>query len=142
MDLAQISQRVSYTELVYQRVNKKLNIELSKPAIEALVQAVLSDATTTIERRGKNYYVSSVTRQVQLVVNAGNFRLITVNKLWKSEVLTNVWTLVSTSLFRWLFFKFQLLANPFFFPNRNDGEHDNTQHDRNVEDDKRIVPTM
>lgn len=79
--LAQIKDHVCYTELVYQRVNKKLVVDLSHAEIEALVIAVLNDVATGVERLGKNYYVTNQTRQVQLVINSFNYRLITVNRV-------------------------------------------------------------
>ncbi|WP_125573467.1 DUF3781 domain-containing protein [Levilactobacillus huananensis] len=77
--LARIKEYVCYTELVYQRVNKKLAVDLSKPEIEALVTAVLDDSATDVEKVGKNYYVTNSSRQVQLVINSFNYRLITAN---------------------------------------------------------------
>jgi len=68
-----------YTELVYRWVNKKLAANLSKAEVEALVIAILDDGTTDVEKLGKNYYVTNRTRQVQLVINSFNYRLITAN---------------------------------------------------------------
>lgn len=78
--LAQIKEHVCCTELVYQRVNKKLAVDLSKLEIEALVIAVLDDGATSVEKRGKNYYVTNQSQQVQLVINLFNYRLITMNR--------------------------------------------------------------
>ncbi|NLR31552.1 DUF3781 domain-containing protein [Levilactobacillus tujiorum] len=77
--LDQIKTQVCYTELVYQRVNKKLAVDLSQAEVEALVIAMLDDVTTSIEKLGKNYYVANSTRRVQLAINSFNYRLITVN---------------------------------------------------------------
>jgi len=41
----------------------------------------LDDSATSIEKRGKNYYVTNQPRQVQLVINSFNYRLITVNRV-------------------------------------------------------------
>ncbi|WP_203640372.1 DUF3781 domain-containing protein [Levilactobacillus andaensis] len=79
--LAQIIDHVCYTELVYQRVNKKLSVDLSQAEVEGLVVLVLDDSATSIEKRGKNYYVTNQPRQVQLVINSFNYRLITVNRV-------------------------------------------------------------
>ena len=81
--LDQIKEHVCYTELVYQRVNKKLAVELSKAEVEALVIAVLGDGATSVEKLGKNYYVTNPPRRVQLVINSLNYRLITVNRVAK-----------------------------------------------------------
>ncbi|WP_268888927.1 DUF3781 domain-containing protein, partial [Levilactobacillus hammesii] len=77
--LDQIKAHACYTELVYRRVNKKLAVNLTKAEVEALVIAVLDDGTTDVEKLGKNYYVTNRTRQVQLVINSFNYRLITAN---------------------------------------------------------------
>lgn len=77
--LDQIKAQACYTELVYRRVNKKLAVNLTKAEVEALVIAVLDDGTTDVEKLGKNYYVTNRTRQVQLVINSFNYRLITAN---------------------------------------------------------------
>lgn len=77
--LNQIKEHVCYTELVYQRVNKKLAVYLSKSEVEALVMAVLEDSATSVEKLGKNYYVTNLLQRGQLVINPLNYRLITVN---------------------------------------------------------------
>ncbi|WP_082153186.1 DUF3781 domain-containing protein [Levilactobacillus koreensis] len=58
-----------------------LAVDLSHAEIEALVIAVLNDVATGVERLGKNYYVTNQTRQVQLVINPFNYRLITANRV-------------------------------------------------------------
>lgn len=79
--LAQIKAHVCYTKLVYQRVNKKLAVNLTKAEVEALVIAVLDDVASSVEKLGKNYYVTNSTQRVQLVINSFNYRLITVNRV-------------------------------------------------------------
>lgn len=79
--LDQIKAHVCYTELVYQRVNKKLAVNLSKAEVETLIISVLDDVATSVEKLGKNYYVTNLPRQVQLVINSFNYRLITANRL-------------------------------------------------------------
>ena len=64
---------------MYQRVNEKLAVNLTKAEVEALVIALLDDDTTDVEKLRKNYYVTNWTRQVQLVINSFNYRLITAN---------------------------------------------------------------
>jgi len=58
-----------------------LAVDLSHAEIEALVIAVLNDVATSVEKLGKNYYVTNQTRQVQLVINSFNYRLITANRV-------------------------------------------------------------
>ncbi|MFC6260564.1 DUF3781 domain-containing protein [Levilactobacillus fujinensis] len=81
--LVKISENVCYTELVYQRVNKKLSVDWSHSETEAWVQAILRDPDSLVEQRGKNYYVANQRRKSQLTVNSHNYRLITVNRLSK-----------------------------------------------------------
>lgn len=79
--LSELQRTVCYTELVYQRVNKKLKTQLAQTEIEALVDRLLADVTSSVEKRGKNYYVTNQRTQIQLVLNSFNSRLITVNAL-------------------------------------------------------------
>lgn len=79
--LSELQRTVCYTELVYQRVNKKLKTQLTQSEIEALVDRLLADVTSSVEKRGKNYYVTNQRTQIQLVINSFNSRLITVNAL-------------------------------------------------------------
>jgi len=80
--LSELQRTVCYTELVYQRVNKKLKTQLTQTEIEALVDRLLADVTSSVEKRGKNYYITNQHAQIQLVINSFNSRLITVNALW------------------------------------------------------------
>lgn len=79
--LSELQRTVCYTELVYQRVNKKLKTQRPKSEIEALVDRLLADVTSSVEKRGKNYYITNQHAQIQLVINSFNSRLITVNAL-------------------------------------------------------------
>ncbi|GEO70586.1 DUF3781 domain-containing protein [Levilactobacillus acidifarinae] len=67
--LASIKNQVCYTNLVYERVNKKLKVDLALPEIKKLVQDILSDDQTTVEKRGKNYYVSGLNFSTRLTIN-------------------------------------------------------------------------
>ncbi len=70
---------VCYTPLVFNRVNKKLQVNLSNEEIKTLVEQIISNKTTTIVKNGKNYYLQN--NDIELVINSFNYRLITVNKL-------------------------------------------------------------
>lgn len=70
---------VCYTSLVFNRVNKKLQVNLSNEEIKTLVEQIISNKTTTIVKNGKNYYLQN--NDIELVINSFNYRLITVNKL-------------------------------------------------------------
>jgi hypothetical protein len=71
---------VCYTPLVFNRVNKKLQVNLSNEEIKTLVEPNHSvTKATTIVKNGKNYYLQN--NDIELVINSFNYRLITVNKL-------------------------------------------------------------
>lgn len=72
------SQKVCYTPLVFERVNKKLKIDFSIAEIKSMVQNIINDSTTEITKTGKNYYL--LNKQTELVINSYNYRLITVNR--------------------------------------------------------------
>lgn len=79
--LATIKDQVYYTYLVYQRINKKLKVNLSQAEIELLVQDVWSDNQTTVEKRRNNYYISYLAYSTRLTINSFNFRLITADHI-------------------------------------------------------------
>ncbi|AVW11326.1 DUF3781 domain-containing protein [Lactiplantibacillus paraplantarum] len=70
---------ICYTPRVFQRVNKKLAINLSEAEIKELVNRILVQPDE-VKRCGKNYYIRSCEAKVELTVNAGNYRLITASK--------------------------------------------------------------
>ncbi|MBL3530567.1 DUF3781 domain-containing protein [Companilactobacillus zhachilii] len=70
---------VCYTPLVFGRVNKKLQVNLSNVEIKTLVEQIIRNKTTTIVKNGKNYYLQN--NDIELVINSFNYRLITINKI-------------------------------------------------------------
>ncbi|KRK71931.1 hypothetical protein FD49_GL000032 [Latilactobacillus sakei subsp. sakei DSM 20017 = JCM 1157] len=66
--------------MVYERINKKLAARLTHQQIEALLIKTIETASQ-IERRGKNFYVVNSEQQIQVTVNANNYRVITVDRL-------------------------------------------------------------
>ncbi len=78
-----IIENICYTELVYERVNKKMRTQMSPSEIEAWIQNVLHQSDCVLEQRGKNFYVSCISENVILTVNSYNYRLITVNQITK-----------------------------------------------------------
>ncbi|MCP0887973.1 DUF3781 domain-containing protein [Ligilactobacillus sp. WILCCON 0076] len=80
-DLIQnILKHLCYTELVYLRINKKLQRNLSVSEIENLIRKAIL-ATTKIEHIGKNYYLYDYTDSIRITINANTFRIITVDSL-------------------------------------------------------------
>ena len=77
-----ILQNICYTELVYDRINKKLNTKLSKKQIEKLVFEVIDKTKESFfEKIGKNYYVSNIEYNIRITINANTYRIITVDKI-------------------------------------------------------------
>lgn len=71
-----------YTELVYQRINKKLNTCLSKKEIEIFIKKILRE--TPVEgyiKKGKNFYITNKQNNIKITVNSNTFRVITVDSL-------------------------------------------------------------
>ncbi|QNM85630.1 DUF3781 domain-containing protein [Polaribacter pectinis] len=82
IDKEEIIKKHCYTELVYERINKKLCINFSKAEIEKLLCKVLSE--TSLEnyfKKGKNFYVFNENYQIKITVNSNTFRIITVDKI-------------------------------------------------------------
>ena len=80
----EISQKHCYTELVYQRINKKLSTSFTKSEIETLIRKVLMETDIdNFERKGKNFYISNKENNIKVTVNSNTFRIITVDRLEK-----------------------------------------------------------
>lgn len=75
-----ISNKLCYTELVYDRINKKLEIDLPRHNLEHFIKKTILDADK-IERIGKNYYVFNSLANTRITVNANNFRVITADRI-------------------------------------------------------------
>lgn len=77
-----ILDKVCYTELVYGRINKKLNIELSNDKIEELIFAVINETEEiNFRKTGKNIYITNDERNIRLTINSFTNRVITADKL-------------------------------------------------------------
>lgn len=84
----EILSKICYTELVYSRINKKLNLELSKQEIENLISKTLSETDESeFQKKGKNVYVTNTERNIRLTINSYTNRIITADKL--NEKTTN-----------------------------------------------------
>ena len=73
-----------YTELVYERINKKLSISFSKDESEILNKKVLKE--TNLEnkkKKGKNFYITNKKHNITITINSNTFRVITVDKYCK-----------------------------------------------------------
>ncbi|HAZ73678.1 MAG: PF12636 family protein [Candidatus Pacebacteria bacterium GW2011_GWF1_36_5] len=78
----QLLENICYTELVYGRINKKLNTQFSKKQIEEFILRILKDTDEKFfSKIGKNYYVENTENNVRLTINSNTFRIITADKL-------------------------------------------------------------
>lgn len=77
-----ILDKICYTELVYGRINNKLNIELSNNKIEEMIFAIINETDETeFKKTGKNIYITNNERNIRLTINSYTNRIITVDKL-------------------------------------------------------------
>ncbi len=77
-----IREKICYTELVYQRINKKLKLSLSKNQIEELVSTIIEETDESgFEKKGKNIYITQKERNIRLTINSFTNRIITADQL-------------------------------------------------------------
>ncbi|TCI92147.1 DUF3781 domain-containing protein [Tenacibaculum sp. M341] len=77
-----ILSNICYTELVYGRINKKLNSKYSTQEIEELLPSIIEKTElTNFIRKGKNIYVYNEEDNLRITININTFRVITVDKL-------------------------------------------------------------
>ncbi|MEQ9167929.1 MAG: DUF3781 domain-containing protein [Fulvivirga sp.] len=81
----EILEKICYTELVYGRINKKLNIELSNDKIEELIFSIINETEETeFKKTGKNIYITNNEQNIKLTINSYTNRIITADKLKKN----------------------------------------------------------
>ena len=80
-----ISDNICYTKLVYDRINKKLDWELSEAEIEVMVSKIIPETDeSAFQKIGKNIYISNIQRNTKLTINSFTNRIITADKLNKT----------------------------------------------------------
>ena len=80
----EILDNIRYTELVYGRINKKLNKELLPDKIEDLISTIISETDEAeFQKIGKNVYITNNERNVRLTINSYTNTIITADKLKK-----------------------------------------------------------
>lgn len=80
----EILDKICYTELVYERINKKLNIVFSKDKIEEMILTIISETDETeFIKIGKNIYITNSEKNTRLTINSFTNRIITADKLSK-----------------------------------------------------------
>jgi len=73
---------ICYTELVYERINKKLNINFSKKQIEVYLFNILKETDKLFfTKNGKNIYAMNIENNIKITINSNTFRIITVDKI-------------------------------------------------------------
>jgi hypothetical protein len=81
-----ILENICYTELVYGRINKKLNISFSKKQIEKFIFQILKETDNSFFiESGKNFYVTNKENNVKIAINSNTFRVITVDKIERKK---------------------------------------------------------
>ncbi|MCF6344351.1 MAG: DUF3781 domain-containing protein [Devosiaceae bacterium] len=81
---SKILENLCYTELVYGRINKKLNLKLSKKQIEDFIFSTLEKTEEKyFSKTGKNFYVTNIKNNIIITINSNTFRIITVDKINK-----------------------------------------------------------
>lgn len=84
IDKTEILNKICYTELVYERINKKLNSKFSKLEIENKLLNIIKETQEEFFKRiGKNIYVSNVQKNIRITINQNTFRIITVDRIHK-----------------------------------------------------------
>jgi len=79
---AEILKRICYTELVYERINKKLNSQFAKDEIEKMIIETLKETEESqFQKIGKDFYVTNSERNIRITVNSNTYRVITVDQL-------------------------------------------------------------
>jgi len=78
---SEILKNICYTELVYRRINKKLQTDYARKEIEEYLFKIIKE--TDIEcfiKKGKNFYVTT-NYNIRITINSNTFRVITVDKI-------------------------------------------------------------
>ena len=84
INIPEILSKICYTELVYQRINKKLKTELSKLEIEKMLFDILNETQEKYFKKiGKNIYVNNSDNNIKITINSNTFRIITIDKIVK-----------------------------------------------------------
>ncbi|MEO6820244.1 MAG: DUF3781 domain-containing protein [Ginsengibacter sp.] len=80
-----ILDKICYTELVYKRINKKLNLQLSELEIEKMIFDTIQETQEKyFQNIGKNIYITNKEKNIRITINQNTNRIITVEKVSKS----------------------------------------------------------
>lgn len=77
MNKTEILNNICYTELVYDRINKKLKSSFSKSEIEIMLFNIIRETEeASFQKVGKNFYVTNSDKNIQITINSNTFRVI------------------------------------------------------------------
>jgi hypothetical protein len=80
-----ILNNICYTERVYDRINKKLQLQLSKKEIEVMIFSLISQTDDSkFHKKGKNIYIHNLQKNIILTINSYTNRIITADKFTNS----------------------------------------------------------
>ncbi|MBP7737016.1 MAG: DUF3781 domain-containing protein [Spirochaetes bacterium] len=78
----EIIKNICYTELVYGRINKKLDVQFSKKQIEEFIYKILIETEECFfSKKGKNFYIVNKENNVRITINSNTFRIITADRI-------------------------------------------------------------
>ena len=78
----EILDKICYTDLVYDRINKKLKIQLTNDEIEKMIYEIIEETDKTkFQKTGKNIYITNNYKNVRLTINSYTNRIITADRL-------------------------------------------------------------
>jgi len=77
-----ILENLCYTALVYERINKKLTVNMKKQETETFIKKIIQETDSSkFVQIGKNFYISNEKQGIRITVNSNTYRIITVDKL-------------------------------------------------------------
>ena len=80
IDKKEILARICYTDLVYDRINRKLRAAFTREEAERFIYNVLNETNVgQFTRTGKNIYVINDKKSIRITINSNTFRIITVD---------------------------------------------------------------
>jgi|GEM_PF-425332 len=86
MNKTEILNKICYTELVYERINKKLNSKFSKSEIEEMLFEIIKETQEVFfQKVGKNIYVTNNEKNIKITINSRTCRVITVDDIMSSR---------------------------------------------------------
>lgn len=85
-----ILKNICYTELVYERINKKLNINFPKEEIEEFILKIIKETEEKFfSKIGKNFYITNSRNNIKITINSNTYRIITVDRIGKQKKRSN-----------------------------------------------------